>query len=356
MSNIFLVGEPEGNESAVFRKRSFAMEISPGLNENHKSDVSNTNEDSLTESVFPENLSTSVSSPIGHACTFPRSNVKPNMTSISDSVSSVESVFSSDHTDLPSSPTATSSSVDLSTAETLSDAAKPDETQINDDANSKPDETQFSDKISFKEPDVSQSSANKLSLTTSNSKSLGDLTKKNPVHKNTSLPRVCISSGDQDKVNDDSDDEDYVIPFLYNSDEEDSYVIASLFPHPDKYLALRSNSCIDGYTEVKDLTLHLSSSTTCDDDFRSRSDSYAYDYVKDFILPISPPLSSPSKTSAKHDALTKLDSDINGYEEVKDILQETPSLQSSTTCVEDDLPIRTDSDYEEVKDYVLQEV
>ena len=409
------------------------MQHLPKFNENHESDL---NDDSLTNSVFSDHLSDSLSSPIDHSCahTFPRSNIKLDMSDIGDSISSVESAFSNDHINNPLSPVDNPSSPIVNPSSTIVDPspellnsssianpsssidnpsspvvnpssiANPSSSIVNApsqlvnpssianssspiddssspvvtpssisnpsspnvspsllslDAGTKPDEIQSSN-VSLKQLDVPESNTNISSLPNTHSKSLDDL---NLVQKSTDSPRLCVSSSDLDEVNDDSDDEDYVIPFLYNPDE-DYYVIASLFPCTDQYLAVKSNPDVGGYAEVRDVTpqkLTLSSNTTCDDDFRTRSNSDAYDYVKDFVLPISPRL-SPTNICVKHDALTRLNSDINDYEEInvndyEEVkVQEGPSVPSSTTCVEDDYPVRTDSDYEEVKDYILQEV
>lgn len=330
--------KPERSESTVFRKRSFAMEKLLRLSGNHKS---NDDDDSLTDSVFSENLTSHLSSPTGYSCahTLPRLNIKTDMPSITESISTTDSDFSDNHIGNPSSPIVNLSSLsDNSTVEALTDSAKPDEVQINDDD----DGSIMKSKIN----------TDNSMLSTGQSKSLDDLLK--IVHKSTNLPKAHSSSSDLDKVNN-SDEEDYVIPFLPNSDEDSGYVIASLNPCSTKYVALKSNSCVDSYAEIKDhTTLSLPLSTNCDDNFRTRSDSDAYDYVKDFTF--LSPLISPSKTGSKHDAFTKLSTDINDYEEVKDYLQETPSLCSSTTCVKENDPIRThsDSDYEKIKD-ILEE-
>lgn len=399
------VDEPVQKESTAFRKRSFAMQQLPTFNESHESDH---NDNSLPDSVFPDHLFSSLSSPIGHSCahTFPRSNVIPDMLDIGDSISSVESAFSNDHSNDPLSPVDNPSSPIVNPSPTIVDPspelvpssianpsspvdnpsspidnpsspvvnpssiANPSSPIVNppsqvvnpsspdvspslsSDADTKPDETQTSD-VSLKELDVPESNTNISSLPNTLSKSLNDL---HLVQKSTNSPRLCVSNSNLNEANDDSDDEDYVIPFLYNSDEDD-YVIASLFPCTDQYLEVRSNPDVGGYAEVRDVTLQkltLSPNTTSDDDFRTRYNSDAYDYVKDFVLPISPRL-SPTNLCAKHDVLTRLNSDINDYDEVK--VQEGQLLLSSTTCVEDDDLERTDPhDYEEVKDYILQEV
>lgn len=351
MSNTLFVAEME-NGSPVFRKRSFAMQTSSRSN-NQKSNVSDVDEPDINDnpSVFPENDAYSQSLPVGHSFAHTFSGIS----SISDSVSSTETVFSSSDTDNLASPSVNPSlNISHSTAQTLSSSdvnSNPEDSEITDDVsvgnsavhaipksdvNSKPDDTH---------------ATNNLTLSTCHSKSLDDLLTINPAQKSVSLPRVCVSSSNLDKVDDDSDDdEDYVIPFLPNSDEDDGYVIASLLPcSKDEYLTMKSNDT-DDYDEIKEFTLQtlsLTSSTTYDDDFRTRSDSDAYDYVKDFTLPISPL------------SLNKTCSDTNDYDEVKDFLQETPSLCSSTASVKrgkDHPLIRSDSDYEEIKDYVLQAV
>lgn len=344
------------------------MQRLPRCNENHESDLT---DDSLTEAIFSDHLCSSLSSGIGHSCahTFPKSNVKLDTSGIVDSVSSVESVFPSDHTNDPSSPVdePLSPIMDPSSPivnpptqlENPTSCANPSSPKVgpssSPEADTKPDETQ-SDDVVLKELDVSKSNTSISSLPSTHSKSLDDLLKINPVQEGMDSPRLCVSQSDLDKGNDDSDDEDYVIPFLYNPDEDD-YVIASLYPCTDQYLSVRSNSDVSGYAEVKDVTLTLSPNATCDDDFRTRSNSDAYDYVKDFVplLPISPRL-SPSNICVNHDAHTKLNSNINDYEEVKNFLQEGPPLPLSTACFEDDYPVKIDPDYEEVKDYILQEV
>ena len=347
------------SESIPFRKRSFAMQTFPMSNE---SDVSDITEVSLTESVFSENHNSNP--PVGHML-----NARPDMLSTNESVSSTESIFSDD---VPSSP------IVHTTAQTIltsNNNCKPEETQVNDtlslnesqsdinhsslptgtctvdafpnsDGSSKTDVTQINNGTSL---NGSQNTNNNSSLPIRHSKSLDDLLKINPVHKSLSSPRICISSSELDTVNDDSDDEDYVIPFLYNPDEDDGYVIASLLPG---YLTVQSNSGVDNYEEVKDLTLQIRSLSPYPDDFRTRSDSDAYDYVKDFTLPLSP--SSPNRTCDKHDPLTRLNSDINDYEDIKEVLEESPT--SSTACANDDHPVKFDPDYEEVKDYLLQVV
>ena len=339
------------------------MQTFPRSNE---SDVLDITDVSLTGSIFSENDNSNP--PIGHSVhTFLKMNARPDMSSTNESVSSNESVFSND---IPSSPTVDSTAQSNLTSNTNS---KPEETQgidalslnesqsdINDsslptgpstldtfpnlDGSSKTDETQINDGTSLNE---SQNANNNSSLPIGHSNSLDDLLKINPVQKSS---RICVSSSELDKVNDDSDDEDYVIPFLYNPDEDDGYVIASLLPG---YLTVQSNSGFDNYEEVKDLTLQIQSlSPDCDDNFRTRSDSDAYDYVKDFTLPLSP--LSPSNTCNKHDPLTRLNSNINDYEDIKEILEEAPT--SNTACANDDHPMKVDPDYEEVKDYLLQEV
>ena len=368
MSNILVVDEPVEKESTTFRKRSFAMQRLPRCNENHESDFT---VDSLTEAVFSDYVSSSLSSGIDHSCahTFPKSNIKLDTPGIVDSVSSVESVFPSDHTndpsssvDEPSSPIMDPSSPIVNPPPQLENptsCVNPSSPKVSPssspEAGTKPDETQ-SDDVVLKELDVSKSNTSISLLPSTHSKSLDDLLKINPVQEGMDSPRLCVSQSDLDKGNDDSDDEDYVIPFLYNPDEDD-YVIASLYPCTDQYLSVRSNSDVSGYVEVKDVMLTLSPNTTCDDDFRTRSNSDAYDYVKDFVplLPISPRL-SPSNICVNHDAHTKLNSNTNDYEEVKNFLQEGPPMPLSAACFEDDYPVKTDPDYEEVKDYILQEV
>lgn len=352
------------SESIPFRKRSFAIQTFPRSNE---SDVSDITEVSLTESIFSENHNSNP--PIGHSLhTLLKLNARPDMLSTNESVSSTESEFSND---VPSSPIVHSTTQTILTSNYNS---KPEETQVNDalslngsqsdinhsplptdpstvdifpnsDGNSKTDETQINNGTSLNE---SQNVSKSSSLPIGHSKSLDDLLI--PVHKSSSSPRICVSSSELDKVNgDDSDDEDYVIPFLHNPDEDDGYVIASLLPG---YLTVQSNSGVDNYEEVKDLTLQIQSLRPDYDDFRTRSDSDAYDYVKDFTLPLSP--LSPSHTCDKHDPLTRLNSDINDYEDIKEILEEAPT--SNTACANDDHPVKFDPDYEEVKDYLSQVV
>ena len=368
----FLVDELVKSESTPFRKRSFAMQTFPRSNAHHISDVSDINDNSFTESVFSENHDNSP--PTGHPVhTFPMLNARLDMSSTNDSVTSTESVFSNNCNNIPSSP------IGLSTAQTIlrsNDNSKPEETQINDDLSQnesslsqsdinhsslptsdstvdtfpKSDGNSKTDENTSASLNESQNATSESSLPCDHSKSLDDLLQINPVHKSS---RICVSNSELDKVNDDSDDEDYVIPFLYNSDEDGGYVIASLFPCPTGYLTVQSNSEVDNYAEVKDLTLQtLSLSATCEDDFRTRSDSDAYDYVKDFILPLSP--LSPSNTCVKHDTPTRLNSDINDYEDIKEVLEETPT--SSTACISDDHPVKLDPDYEEVENYLLQVV
>ena len=334
------------------------MQVFPRSNENHESDVSDVTDVSLTEAVFSENHNSCP--PIGHSRhAFLKLNARPDMSSINDSVSSTESVFSNIHNDIQSSPIGHSITQAIPRS---NDNSKPEETEVNDlnfsqsdinhssspidhctvDTFPKSDEMQINNGASLNE------SQNATLLPSGRSKSLDDLLKIKPVHKSS---KSCISSSELDKMNDDdSDDEDYVIPFLYNPDEDDGYVIASLFPG---YLTVQSNSGVDNYEEIKDHMLQTHSlSPDCDDDFRTRSDSDAYDYVKDFTLSLSP-LLSPSKIG-KHDTLTKLNSNINDYEDIKEILEEVPT--PSTACANDDHPVKFDSDYEEVKDYLLQEM
>ena len=342
-------------------------------NTDHEPNASIVNDDSLTDresvSVFYESYSnnTSISHPV-HALS--KSIAKQDALHIGDSVSSNESVFCNNYNDIPSSPMSQSTihaivkSSDDSKSEKmkLCDSFSSDELNFSQSiahsslpidhsmmkTSSRSDDYSKADEAQTTTVTVYSASLNKsqcdASLPAAHSKSLDDLLKINSFHKNTSEPSVCVSSCELNMVNDDSDDEDYVIPFLYNSDEDDGYVIGSLFSSTE-YLTVLSNSGVDNYEEIKDLTLMTESlSTSCDDNFRTRSDSNAYDYVKDFMLPISP--SSPSKQN-----VFELHSPVNHYEDIEDML-EMPTL---STCANDDHPdyLSKSADYEEVKDYLL---
>ena len=358
------------SESTPFRKRSFAMQRFSSSDTHHEPNVSDINDNSSTDhvSVFSESHGNnpSISQPVH---TLSGSIAKPDALHISDSVSSTESVFCNNNNDIPSSPKSQStihaiiksnddsiseelkicdgfSSDELIFSQSINHSSLPNgnsmtEASLRSDHNSKADETQ----IAVNSASINESQSDTSLPPTSHSKSLDDLLKINPLHENSNKPRVCVSSCELNMVNDDSDDEDYVIPFLYKPDEDDGYVIASIFSCSTEYLTVQSNSSLDNYEEIKDLTLNTESlSTTCNDNFRARSDSDAYDYVKDFTLPISP--SSPSKQN-----VFKLHSPVNHYEDIKDILE----VSISSTCVSDDYPDYPSktADYEEVEDYLL---
>lgn len=291
-----------------------------------KMNVSDNDDDSLIKSVVAEN---------SFVHKLQRSHCTPDTASISDSA---DSVFLSN----PSSPDVNpSATIHHSTTQIVS----------NSEVNSKPDETQISNSTTSNESDFSQSNTSNLPF--SHYKSVDDLLKKSPVQNSTNLSRACISSSDL-RVDDDSDDDDdYVIPFLHCSDKDDGYVIASLISCPNEYLKLGSDSSVDGFEVVENprlQTTSLSSSTTCDIDSRARSDSYDYDYVRDFTLPTLPLCPVKAYHSAKHNAVAKLNSDTNEHDKDKISFQETPSsCSTNSTYVEDNHP---NSDYEEVKDYI----
>jgi len=358
------------NEPTAFRSRSFAMYKPPmspprsstidvaDFSEDHannlspighldaKPDVDSiTDETSLTEPDFSINYTDNSSLPIGHSTvqTIPRSdaNSKPDASRQNDDDSVTQSGFSPSDTDNSSLTTG------HSTVQTIPRS----------DAISKPDVSRQNDDVSVTQSGFFPSDTDNSSLTTGHSKSLDDLS---PIQKSPCLSKTCVSCDKLDIMDNNSDEEDYVIPSLDyvippldNSDKEGDYVIASLPSCSNEYLPIKSNSDVDGYAEVKDYTLKPHSNTSCaDKKFLTRSDSSEYDYVQNFIPPTSPLF--PYATCAKFVTLARSNSDVDGYTEVADFLTEEPPLSSSTTCIENDFHTRSNSDTDDyAQDFTL---